>query len=325
MSWDFSRHLEAWGPDSRQGTASPDSARGYCRSVAVAHYENFSVVSRLLPQELQQHFYNVYAFCRWSDDLGDEVKENEQSLRLLDWWRTELTRCYAGNVRHPVFVALRETIQEFDIPVEPFENLISAFEQDQVKTDYESLAELKDYCRRSADPVGRIVLHLFREATPENFELSDHVCTGLQLANFWQDVARDYDIGRVYLPKQDRAKFGYTDGMLKQKTSTAEFQELLKYEVGVARRFLQAGQPLVDRLPHHFQVEIDLFVRGGLCILDRIEKLDFRTWEQRPKVSKFDLMKIFWAAWTRKRKSRQGKAEPYPLVDAPDLNEEVPA
>jgi squalene synthase HpnC len=301
------------------------SAHGYCRAVAVGHYENFAVVSRLLPKELHQHFYNVYAFCRWSDDLGDEVEERELSLELLNWWRNELAKCYAGESWHPVFVALRETITEFDIPGEPFENLISAFEQDQVKTEYQSLAELKDYCRRSADPVGRIVLYLFRQATPENFELSDHVCTGLQLANFWQDVARDYDIGRVYLPKQDREKFGYTDAMLKQKRSTPEFQELLKHEVDIARQFLRAGQPLVDRLPVEYQIDIDLFVRGGLCILDRIEKLDFRTWEKRPKVTKLDLLKIFFSAWRRKRKSRRGKAEPYPLIEAPNVNEEVPA
>jgi len=325
VSWDFSRHLETWGPDSNQEPASRETAREYCRAVAVRHYENFAVVSRLLPKELHQHFYNVYAFCRWSDDLGDEVSENDRSLELLDWWRNELSKCYAGELWHPVYVALRETIQEFVIPIEPFENLISAFEQDQVKTEYESLAELKDYCRRSADPVGRIVLYLFRQATPQNFELSDHVCTGLQLANFWQDVARDYDIRRVYLPRHDREKFGFTDEMLGQKKSTPEFQELLKHEVGIARRFLKAGQPLVDRLPIEFQVDIDLFVRGGLCILDRIEKLSYRTWEKRPEVSKLDLLKIFFSAWNRKRKSRRGTAEPYPLIEAPNINEEVPA
>ncbi len=323
MTWDFSQQLADWGPDSDYEPVSLSAAREYCQKVTVEHYENFAVISRLLPKELHSHFQSVYAFCRWSDDLGDEVEGDQKSLDLLAWWKSELQKFDRGQSRHPVFIALKGTIDEFNIPIELFENLISAFEQDQVKTEYQNLEELKDYCRRSADPVGRIVLHLFREATPEKFELSDRICTGLQLANFWQDVARDYEIGRLYLPKEDREKFGYTDEMLEQKTSTPEFVALLKYEVSIARKFLLSGRPLVDRLPPKYQVDIDLFVRGGLCILDRIEQVGFKTWETRPKVTKFDGVKLFFSAVLRKWGRRIGWAPKFADVEPPNVKIEV--
>lgn len=323
MAWDFSEQLEQWGPDAAYQPTTLDAAREYCRSVTTEHYENFAVVSRLLPKELHPHFQSVYAFCRWSDDLGDEVDGDQQSLDLLDWWRSELRDCESGSARHPVMIALSDTIREFDIPLRPFEDLISAFEQDQVKFEYENHEELRDYCRRSADPVGRIVLHLFRAATPENFALSDRICTGLQLANFWQDVARDYEIGRVYLPKADREKFGYTDELLGQKRSTPEFLELLKYEVGIARQYLLSGRPLVDRLPSKYQVDIDLFVRGGLCILDRIEQIGYQTWETRPIVTKGDGVRLFLTAVFRKWGRQLGLVSAYPEVAPPVVSEEV--
>ncbi|MDC0261706.1 squalene synthase HpnC [Planctomycetaceae bacterium] len=323
MTWNFSQQLADWGPDSEFDPVSLLAAREYCQKVTIEHYENFAVVSRLLPKELHPHFQSVYAFCRWSDDLGDEVEGAQKSLDLLAWWKEELEKCNLGQPRHPVFVTLKETIDEFDIPLEPFENLISAFEQDQVKTEYQNLEELTDYCRRSADPVGRIVLHLFVEATPENFELSDRICTGLQLANFWQDIARDYEIARVYLPREDREKSGYTDEMLEQKTSTPEFLALLKYEVNIARQFLLSGRPLVDRLPAKYQVDIDLFVRGGICILDRIEQVDFKTWETRPKVTKFDGVKLFCSAVMRKWGRRIGLSSRFAEVEPPNVEAEV--
>ena len=266
MIWDFSQQLADWGPDSEYEPVSISAARDYCREVTTEHYENFSVVSRLLPKDLHPHFQSVYAFCRWSDDLGDEILDADRSLELLSWWRSELAACEQRKSSHPVFVALSETIRKFQIPIEPFENLISAFEQDQVKNEYKNLEELKDYCRRSADPVGRIVLHLFREATPENVELSDRICTGLQLANFWQDVARDHEIGRLYLPKHDREKFGYIDEMIEEQTSTPEFIDLLKHEVKVARQFLLSGRPLVDRLPPKFQSRHRSVRSGWDCV-----------------------------------------------------------
>ena len=294
MAWDFDEQLAQWGPDAlRDRTASVAEAEAYCRALATTHYENFPLASWLLPRRLHQHFYNVYAYCRWSDDLGDEVRDPQRSLALLDWWRGELDACYAGTARHPVFVALRRTISEFDIPEEPLADLLSAFTQDQRVTRYETFAELRDYCRRSADPVGRIVLRLCRAHDERTVAWSDSICTGLQLANFWQDVARDLDIGRVYLPREDRLRFGYSDEDLENRVTSDAFLALMRFEVERARRFLLDGLPLVPRMPGRLQVDIELFARGGLKILERIESIGYRVWETRPVVTKRDAAGLF--------------------------------
>jgi squalene synthase HpnC len=304
MTASFAEELDRFGPNAEADAFSLAEAEAYCANLAKTHYENFPLVSWMLPKKLHQHFYNVYAYCRWSDDLGDEVPEPAHSLELLAWWREELAACYEGECRHPVFVALEKTIREFEIPAEPFEDLLSAFEQDQVVLEYDTFGELRDYCRRSADPVGRLVLYLCREYTPQNVAWSDSICTGLQLANFWQDVARDFDIGRLYLPKEDRQRFGYTDEDLKARVTNAAFLDLMRFEVDRAREFLKAGLPLVPNLPGRLQVDIELFARGGLKILERIEKIGYRVWETRPVVTKFDLVKLFTGCLFRKGKRR---------------------
>ena len=179
--------------------------------LTATHYENFSVVTWLTPREHRPAFQSIYAFCRWSDDLGDEVGDRARSLELLDWWRGELRAMYHGDVRHPVMIALAETVTRYDIPIDPFEALISAFEQDQRVTEYPTYDQLLDYCVRSANPVGHLVLYVAGAFSPENAHLADATCTALQLANFWQDVARDLAIGRIYLPREDRTRFGYPD------------------------------------------------------------------------------------------------------------------
>jgi squalene synthase HpnC len=298
--------LEAWGPDAEYTVPARPAAEAYCKALATTHYENFSLVSWLLPKELHQHFYNLYAYCRWADDLGDEVGDTARSLELLAWWRSELNACYSGELRHPVFVALKETIDRFSIPRQPFEDLISAFEQDQSLREYDTFDQLRDYCRRSADPVGRLVLHLCRQATERNMAWSDSICTGLQLANFWQDVARDYAIGRIYLPREDRERFGYSRADLESKTSNPAFLKLMQFEVDRARQHLIAGLPLVEHLPAKFQIDIDLFARGGMRILDRIEAIGYRVWETRPKVTKWDALQLLAGAmWRRCWRRRQ--------------------
>lgn len=287
----FPADLARFGPGTGE-VLSAEQAAAYCRSLATGHYENFPVLSVAVPRPLRPHFAAVYAFCRWADDLGDEVAGAEESLQLLAWWRDELAACYAGQPRHPVFVALEPTIREFDIPAGPFTDLISAFEQDQRVTEYETFDQLRDYCRRSADPVGRLVLYLARRHTPENVELSDSICTGLQLANFWQDVARDYAIGRVYLPREDRQRFGVSTDVIAQGESTPGFLALEQFEVERARRWLRAGLPLPAKMPGRLQVVIELFLRGGLKILSRIESGGFRVLEQRPKVTKVDGLRL---------------------------------
>ena len=286
----FPHDLRRFGPEREDSTVfSLSEARSYCVKLAASHYENFSVVTRLTPKRLRGPFAAVYAFCRWSDDLGDEVGDPELSKRLLGWWRDELVGVYRGRASsHPVLIALSETIDEFSIPIDPFLDLISAFEQDQTVTSYETRDRLLDYCKRSADPVGRLVLHLGAVFNEENAALSDFTCTGLQLANFWQDVARDAAIGRVYLPKVDRDRFGYSDLDLQVLRCNSEFRNLMEYEVEFARSLLEAGRPLIAKLPRDLAPSIDLFNRGGLAILKRIEKADYDVLKKRPRLTKLD-------------------------------------
>ena len=282
-------NLARWGPGASAPSLTLEESQIFCRDLAQSHYENFPVASWLLPKPLRQHFYNVYAFCRWSDDLGDEIGDPERSLFLLDWWRQELESCYVGRTTHPVFQALRPTIDRFSIPQQPFADLISAFVQDQHIHEYATFDELEDYCRRSANPVGRIVLYLCEQFDDDNARLADSVCTGLQLANFWQDVARDFEIGRVYLPREDRRRFGYSDEDLQNRVTNPPFVQLMQFEVERARQLLIDGLPLVSRMSGRLQVDIDLFIRGGLTILQAIECIGYRVWESRPVVSKLAL------------------------------------
>jgi squalene synthase HpnC len=295
----FATDLRAWGPERTCPPPTLREAQAYCRRLARRHYENFPLASWMLPRRLHQHFFNVYAYCRWADDLGDEVGDRRRSAELLAWWRTELEVCYDGTASHPVFVALRKTIERFSIPREPFEDLISAFDQDQRVTEYESFAQLRDYCRRSADPVGRIVLYLCGSFSQRNGRWSDSICTGLQLANFWQDVSRDFDIGRVYLPREDRRQFGYTDEDLRERRTNEAFLALMRFEVDRARALLFEGLPLVRSLPGRLRVDIDLFARGGLQILAEIERIGYRVWERRPVVGKRAMVRLFLGSVAR--------------------------
>lgn len=284
MPASFADDLRRYGPDTPP--VSPGDARDYCARLTASHYENFSVVTWLTPRELRPAFQSIYAFCRWSDDLGDEVGDRDRSRALLEWWRGELHDLYRGQTRHPVMVALADTIEQFSIPIDPFLALISAFEQDQVVTDYDTYTRLLDYCTRSANPVGHLVLYLARSFDANNARLSDQTCTGLQLANFWQDVARDLAIGRIYLPREDRERFGYPDADLHALRFTPAFAGLLRFEVDRARALLNAGRPLVDRLPRELAVDVDLFSRGGLAILDRIAGQGYNVLASRPKLGK---------------------------------------
>jgi len=280
--------LATLGPTSTAAAPSLAEASEYCRRLATTHYENFSVIGRLLPRELRRHVYRIYAYCRWADDLSDEVGDPVRSLELLEWWERELRACYAGEARHPVFVALAETIHEFAIPPEPFLALLAAFKQDQRQTRYETFDELVGYCRGSADPVGRLVLYLGRCCDDERAALSDLICTGLQLANFWQDVRRDFAIGRVYIPREDLERFAVTEAELTQAPASAGLRKLLKFEVDRAEEWLRRGLPLVERMPRAISGDVWLFAQGGLKILAKIRRLDYDVVSRRPKVSKLD-------------------------------------
>ncbi len=283
----FQDDLRRYGPEAEgRGPVGLDEAMAYCARLTAGHYENFSVVTWLTPRHLRPAFRSIYAFCRWSDDLGDEVGDPARSRELLAWWRGELHALYEGRARHPVMVALAATVGEFAIPIGPLDALISAFEQDQVVTDYETFGQLLDYCSRSANPVGHLVLHLGRSFDPDNARLSDATCTGLQLANFWQDVARDLAIGRIYLPREDRERFGYPDDDLRALRFTPAFADLLRFEVDRARDLLREGRALIGRMPRPLAVDVDLFSRGGMAILDRIEARRFDVLSSRPEVGK---------------------------------------
>jgi squalene synthase HpnC len=302
MSTGFAADLVRYGPDRASGTVDRASAHVYCRRLALNHYENFSVASVLLPRHLLRHFHAIYAFCRWADDLADEAGGGARALELLRWWREELEACYRGAPRHPVLVALQGTIDEFGIPRDPFLDLIFAFEQDQLVKSYDTFEQLLGYCRFSANPVGRLLLHLFDSYDARRAALSDRICSALQLANFWQDVARDYEIGRVYLPREDCERFGYTLDLLQARRVTDEFAELLRFQVDRTRDLFYRGFPLIEQMPVEVRPEIELFINGGLAILRKIEAQGYDVWRQRPRLAKWEKGKLVaGAVWRRLR------------------------
>ena len=264
-----------------------DEARAWCKHLAETHYENFHVASWFLPKKLRPHFHAIYAYCRVSDDLGDETGNREQSLALLDQWNEELDACYDGKARHPVFVALAETIRACNIPKEPFADLLTAFKQDQVVTRFRTMDEVLAYCRYSANPVGRLVLYVCGYTDPERFRLSDMTCSALQLANFWQDVASDYQQrDRIYLPQDAMARFGVTEETIAAGQPTPEFRALLKDQVAYARSLFEAGLPLIGMVDSELALDLDLFSRGGLEILNAIEQRNYDVLSVRPAISK---------------------------------------
>ena len=302
MNHTFAIHLARYGPDQLTVPVRPAQAHSYCARLTNSHYENFSVASLLLPRRLLRHFHAVYAYCRWSDDLADEVGGGVRALELLRWWREELLRCYDGEPRHPVMVALQPTIQRFAIPPKPFLDLLSAFEQDQHVKRYRDYEQLRHYCERSANPVGHLVLYLAEAFNERRAALADSICTALQLTNFWQDVARDYRIGRVYLPEDECDRFGYTEEDLQANRFTPAFAALLRFEVDRARELFYRGQPLVEDVPHDIQADVELFIEGGLAVLRKIEELDYNVWATRPTLAKWEKGKLVAGAlWHRFR------------------------
>jgi len=261
-------------------------AHEYCRQLASSHYENFSVATWFLPKQLRQDFFNVYAYCRISDDLGDEVGDAATSLALLDEWQAQLDACFRATPRHPVFVALSETVRKFGIPQHEFSDLLIAFRQDQTVTRFETFDDVLAYCRYSANPVGHLVLYLCGYQDSERQLLSDYTCTALQLANFWQDVSDDYAKGRIYLPLEDLRRYSVTEEDLAQKCNTVAFCDMMKFEVERAREWFQLGLPLVKKVDAELAVDLELFSRGGQEILYAIERQHFAVLGNRPVISK---------------------------------------
>jgi squalene synthase HpnC len=282
----FWADLAKWGPDNPPAACTLPFALQHCRRIARSHYENFTVVSWFLPRTLRQDFYNFYAFCRWSDDIADEVEEHRR-LPMLNWWQQQLNLCYSGRPAHPVMLALQQTIQRHQVPVDTLEDLLSAFRQDQSTLRYRDDPQLLDYCRRSANPVGRVILKFSKADDATNIELSDWICTGLQLANFCQDMSRDAANNRIYAPSTLWSKHGVTEEMILDAKRTPQLQAMLGEWVYGSRECFSKGRKLVDRVPKWLAVDVDLFIRGGLGILNVIEANGYDVWTSRPTLSKF--------------------------------------
>lgn len=291
----FYQDLAKWGPDKPPSACDLPFALQHCRRIARSHYENFTVVSWFLPRALRQDFYNFYAYCRWSDDIADEVEEHRR-LPLLNWWQQQLSLCYSGRPAHPVMLALQQTIQRQQIPVETLEDLLSAFRQDQSQLRYRDDAELLDYCRRSAHPVGRVILKFGSADSQSNIKLSDLICTGLQLTNFCQDMSRDAGNNRIYAPREMWAKHAVSEAMILEAKCTPQLQAMMAHWVHASRDFFSRGRVLVDGVPKWLAVDVDLFIRGGLGILNAIEAQGYDVWTSRPTLSKFAKLRLLCQA-----------------------------
>ncbi len=281
--------------------SSPAAARAdaftACERLAKSHYENFSVATWLLPARLRRHIYPVYAFCRGVDDLGDEFSGDRSAA--LDEWERQTRLCYSGTPTHPYFIALQETVEKFDIPHVLFLKLIEANRRDQRIKRYPHYAELLDYCDHSANPVGRMVLYLFGHREEELHILSDYTCTALQLTNFWQDVWRDYESGRIYLPLADMRDFGVDEQAIADRRATPGFKRLMKFEVERTRDLFRKGYPLSVRVVRQARIDVTLFTAGGLSVLKAIEAQDHDVLASRPALSKRAKARLLAMAWLR--------------------------
>ncbi len=306
MSTATLEQLDRFGP-ARCESMPVEAARAWCRRLARTHYENFSVLSPLVPREKRDDFAAVYAFCRWADDLGDETGSTAKSLELLSWWREELRRCYESEPRHPVFVALAPTIQAYDIPMQLFDDLIRAFEQDQTLTRYQTWDQLLDYCRLSANPVGRLVLMMSSgPRDDETLAASDAICTALQLTNHWQDVQRDLiERDRIYIPTElsriadfeNRLRRSAACGHAIDRTFLPESRSLIRACVERTWPLFESGRSLLPRLDARTRPIVWLFIAGGMHILRQIEMWNYETVLHRPKLGAATKGRLIAQAW----------------------------
>lgn len=291
--------LHAAEPVSRSYTVP--EAFAYCEGMARAHYENFPVGSLLVPKARRKHVYSIYAFARTADDFADEGYDSGEwtearRLAALTDWEHKLDESFAGRAEHPVFVALAATAAELKLPVQLFKDLLSAFKQDVIKRRYADFAEVLDYCTRSANPVGRLILLLFDYRDERLHQLSDHICTALQLANFWQDVAVDIKKDRIYLPQEEMTRFGVTEEDLRNRRFSAAYADLLRFQVERTREIFALGQTLPAQVRGRLAVELRLTWLGGMRILERIEAQGYDTLNARPKITTSDKLVLFLRA-----------------------------
>ncbi|MCX7175224.1 MAG: squalene synthase HpnC [Proteobacteria bacterium] len=264
----------------------------------VDHYENFPVASWLLPRHLREAVGAIYGFARSADDIADEGELSAaERLRQLDAYRRELENIASGSPVHdPIFLRLRQAIAGHGLPLQPFSDLLDAFSQDVVKTRYADFADLMDYCRRSADPVGRLLLRLYRAENPQQLAWSDSICSSLQLINHWQDVGIDREKGRIYLPQEDLLRFGVSENQIASGKLDDNWRALLHFQVERARAMMVAGSPLGRSLPGRIGLELRLIIAGGLRILEKIEAVDYDMFRRRPQLKAHDWPLLAWRA-----------------------------
>jgi squalene synthase HpnC len=265
-------------------------AYAYCRRVAHRHYENFPVASLLIPREYRPYIACIYAFARGADDMADEGNRSpDERLSLLDAWEQKLDACLAGQPEDDVFIALADTAEKHGITRQPLADLLTAFRQDVTQNHYPTFDELLQYCRCSANPIGRLVLAVFRDATPSNVVHSDNICTGLQLANFWQDVSVDLRKPRVYIPLEDFDRFGYTEHQLSEGIVSERFRELIRFQVDRTEAFFRKGQPLTEAVGHALRRELRMTWHGGMAILRKIRTMQYNVLQGRPRLTAGDV------------------------------------
>jgi len=278
---------------------SLSESQALCKRLAKTHYENFTLISWLVPRRMRCHLAALYAFCRTVDDIGDEAPGNR--IGLLDRFAAELHAAYDARPYHPVIVALQHTIHAYDLPAEPFSKLIEANRIDQEKTRYETFAELLRYCKHSANPVGRLFLMLYGYRDEERFALSDATCTALQLTNFWQDIKRDFAVGRIYLPEDEMRRFGVKEEDLAKDRASDRVRKLLRFQVRRTIDYFETGLPLIDRVHGHIKIDIALFSRGGMAILDKIDEQGFDTLSARPTLATREKLGLFFSTLLARR------------------------
>ena len=280
-----------------------EEAEAFTRTLATSHYENFLVGSVLIPKEKRQHVYNLYAFARTADDLADEISDSTQSLAALDAFEADLKACFQGEARGPIFVALSRTIREFNLSIEPFQRLLTAFRQDRRQNRYQTFNDLLNYCQNSANPVGEIFLQLFGYRETKLIPYSDAICTGLQLANFWQDVARDARKNRLYLPLEDLKKHGVSEQEIFEKQFTENFRTLMAFEISRTQTYFDRGKKLFEFLGRDILLDVRLFVAGGEAVLKAIRKIDYNVLSQRPILTKKDQVRLFAREWWKSKRT----------------------
>jgi squalene synthase HpnC len=275
---------------------SLERAFGYCERLARGHYENFPVASRFVPERLRPYVWSIYAFARSADDFADEARYAGRRAEALSFWEEQLERAYHGEAEHPVFVALRETIEKCDIPITPFRDMLTAFNMDLSVNRYPTWPMVENYCAHSAHPVGRLVLYVFNYRDPALHKYSDDMCTALQLTNFLQDVGVDLAKDRIYIPEEDRLHFGVTETELYARELTPGFRAMMRFEVARARALFERGRPLVEKVGNDLGFELSMIWHGGSTILDKIEAVDYDVFRRRPTLNAADKARMVFKA-----------------------------